>query len=78
MGYEEMTKELCFDGHGTNIIRLDKEQSKFLAIDQKINPFVMPFRDFGDGKIQDPELNRLARWCNRVCIRKSCSFEEYR
>jgi hypothetical protein len=49
-----------------------------LAIDQKINPFVMPFRDFGDGKIKDPELKRLARWCNIVSIRKSCSFEEYR
>lgn len=49
-----------------------------LAIDKKIKPFIMPFRDFGDGKIQDPELKRLARWCNMVSIRKSCSFEEYR
>lgn len=48
------------------------------AMDEKIDPFVMPFRDFENGQIQHPELKRLARWCNMASIRKSCSFEEYR
>ena len=49
------------------------------AIDAKIEPFVMPFRSL-DGKEPDAdkETKHLARWCNRVNIRKTCSFEEYK
>lgn len=48
-------------------------------IDNKILPFVMPFRNLdGDGQIQDKEIRHLARWCNRSFIRKSCTFKEYK
>lgn len=50
-----------------------------LKIDKKIIPFCQPYRDFDNGgDIHDPELKRLARWCNRVWIRKSCSFKDYK
>ena len=49
-----------------------------LAIDKRIFPFVQPWRNLdGDGEISDPTLKKLARWCNRVAIRKTCSFLEY-
>lgn len=56
---------------------LDRIQ-RILAIDKKITPYCQPFRNFdGDGKVTDHKLERLARWCNKVWIRKSCKFEEY-
>lgn len=46
--------------------------------DKKVVPFVMPYRPI-DGWQGVPAgiLKDLARWCNRVWIRKSCSFEDY-
>ena len=56
---------------------LDRIQ-RILAIDKKITPYCQPFRNLdGDGKVTDHNLERLARWCNKVWIRKSCKFEEY-
>ena len=53
--------------------------NELLAFDNKIHPFVMPFRNLdGDGQITNPELKRLARWCNMTSVRKSCSYEEYK
>jgi hypothetical protein len=50
-----------------------------LEIDKKVHPFVQPFRNLdGDGEIVDPELKRLARWCNMAAIRKTCNFEDYK
>ena len=47
--------------------------------DRKVTPYVMPFRNLdGDGEIVDEETKHLARWANRVWIRKSCTFEQYR
>lgn len=48
-------------------------------IDKKVVPFVMPFRSL-DGKEPDADVDvrHLARWCNRVNIRKSCTFAEYK
>lgn len=55
--------------------RLDK----ILAIDHKIHPFIQPFRNLdGDGEVADPELKRLARWCNMAATRKKCKFEDYK
>jgi hypothetical protein len=52
---------------------------KILEIDNKINPFVQPYRNLdGDGQIVDLQLKRLARWCNMASIRKSCNFENYK
>lgn len=52
--------------------------AQILTIDKRIFPFVQPWRDLeGDGEIADPRLRKLARWCNRVAIRKTCSFQEY-
>lgn len=44
--------------------------------DMGINVFAQPFKDFETNTI-DPEAKRLARWCNMVATRKSCTFEEY-
>lgn len=52
---------------------------KLTALDKKINPVVMPYRNLdGDGQISNPEIKHVARWCNRVAIRKSCPYEEYK
>lgn len=52
---------------------------RLMALDSKIVPFCQPFRDInGTGEIENPELRRLARWCNRVTLRKSCRFQNYR
>lgn len=46
--------------------------------DRRSVPFVMPFRSLTDNSVlPSAELKRLARWCNRAWIRKSCRFEEY-
>lgn len=51
---------------------------ELLSIDNKITPFVMPYRNLdGDGEIESEELKHLARWCNMASIRKSCTFAEY-
>lgn len=48
------------------------------AVDSRVVPFVMPFRSLTDNSIlPNVELKRLARWCNRAWIRKSCAFEDY-
>lgn len=50
-----------------------------MAADKRVAPFVMPYRSLTDNSIQpSEELRRLARWCNRAWIRKSCLFEDYR
>lgn len=50
-----------------------------MAADRRAVPFVMPYRSLTDNSIQPSrELRRLARWCNRAWIRKSCKFKEYK
>lgn len=50
-----------------------------MAADKRAVPFVMPYRSLTDNSIMpSDELRRLARWCNRAWIRKSCRFEDYR
>lgn len=52
-----------------------------LALNDKITPFVMPYRSLTNEKRNDDntkQIKRLARWCNKVWIRKSCSFEQYK
>lgn len=52
---------------------------KLTVLDKKINPVVMPYRNLdGDGEILNPEIKNVARWCNRVAIRKSCTYKEYK
>lgn len=47
--------------------------------DAKAVPFVMPYRSLTDNSIVPThELRRLARWCNKAWIRKSCKFKEYK
>ena len=46
--------------------------------DRRAVPFVMPYRSLTDNSIVPSlELRRLARWCNRAWIRKSCRFENF-
>jgi hypothetical protein len=53
--------------------------NKICEIDKKIHLFCQPYRNLdGDGSVANPELKRLARWCNIASIRKSCKFEEYK
>lgn len=50
-----------------------------MEADRRAVPFVMPFRSLDDNSVlPSPGLKRLARWCNRAWIRKSCRFEDYR
>lgn len=50
-----------------------------MAADKRAVPFVMPYRSLTDNSIMpSDDLRRLARWCNRAWIRKSCRFEDYR
>jgi len=50
-----------------------------LSADAKLVPFVMPYRSLTDNSVKpSSELKRLARWCNKAWIRKSCKFEDYR
>lgn len=63
------------DGIDSAIRRIDA----MLASSHNIVPFIMPFRDLENDSIKpSPLLRALARWCNRVWIRKSCTFSEYR
>lgn len=49
-----------------------------IMVDKNIIPFIMPFRDIsGNGTIKR-DVNQLARWANRLWIRKSCTFDEYK
>lgn len=42
-------------------------------------PFVMPFRSLdGSEPDADDDVRKLARWCNRQNIRKSCTFSSYK
>ncbi|WP_300706974.1 radical SAM protein [uncultured Brachyspira sp.] len=43
----------------------------------KITPFMQPYRDLSSFTIINPELRKMARWCNRKWLFKSCSYEEY-
>lgn len=53
--------------------------TKVMQYDKKFTPYVMPYRNLdGDGKIINDNLKRLARWCNRQWLRKSCKFEDYK
>ena len=45
---------------------------------EKAVPFVMPYRSLEGPSEASRDLKRLARWCNRSWIRKSCRFEQYR
>lgn len=65
------------------VLAVDEEETlericSLTAISPKVLPFCQPFRDIdGDGEIKNKKLKDLARWCNRVWIRKSCTYEEY-
>lgn len=51
---------------------------RVVSSDKRVTPFVMPYRALDtDGRIVSEETKRLARWCNRAWIRKSCSFLDY-
>ena len=51
---------------------------EIVSADTRAVPFVMPYRSLTDNSIlPNNELKRLARWCNRAWIRKSCSFDNY-
>lgn len=53
--------------------------NKVMQHDKKFTPYVMPYRNLdGDGEIINDNLKRLARWCNRQWLRKSCKFEDYK
>ena len=46
--------------------------------DKRAIPFVMPYRSLTDNSIlPNGDVKRLARWCNRAWVRKSCSFDDY-
>lgn len=46
--------------------------------DKKCVPFIMPYRSLTDNSVvPEKKIKHIARWCNRVWLRKSCSFEEY-
>jgi hypothetical protein len=50
-----------------------------MSADKRVVPFVMPYRSLTDNSITPRhELCRLARWCNRAWIRKSCDFKDYK
>jgi len=52
---------------------------RLAMLDDKVNPFVMPFKSLDSKEPDaDDDVRRLARWCNRANIRKSCSFKEYK
>lgn len=51
---------------------------RIVALDKLgIMPFAQPYRDFETNYV-NPEHKRLARWCNMVATRKSCTFEDYK
>lgn len=53
--------------------------NKICAIDKRITPFCQPYRNLeGDGQILNQNLKKLARWCNKAWIRKSCKFEDFK
>jgi hypothetical protein len=43
-----------------------------------VNPFAQPYRDFENVVMPTLQQKRLARWCNRKEIFKSCGFESYK
>ena len=51
--------------------------SQVLSHDRKTTPFVMPFRNLENGIISNPDLQKLARWCNIQSIRNTIPFSEY-
>lgn len=62
------------DGIDSALHRIDE----LTAHDAKVVPFVMPFRSLTDNTITPSrELRKLARWCNRSILRKSCTYKQY-
>ena len=52
---------------------------RVLDSDAKVTPYVMPYRNLdGDGDVRSKETIHLARWANKVWIRKSCTFTQYK
>ena len=52
--------------------------NQIISMDKRLFPFVQPWRDLdGNGEVANPILRKYARWCNRVAIRKACTFAEY-
>ena len=53
--------------------------NEMMAFDNRIRPFVMPYRNLdGDGQIANDDLKRLANWCNKMSVFRSCKFEDYK
>lgn len=42
-----------------------------------IMPFVQPYRDFGNKRTPSGYEKDLAHWVNKVCLFKSCDFEDF-
>lgn len=55
-----------------------KRIEALVKADERCVPFVMPFRSL-DGNEADAgeEVKKLAHWCNRVQLLKTCTFAEY-
>lgn len=52
---------------------------RIVEADKKVTPYVMPYRALdGDGNIVNEDTKHLARWANKMQIRKSSSFEQYK
>lgn len=56
----------------------DRGRIEWLA-SRGVDPFAMPFMPptAGRGWKPAPMLRHFARWCNRVELRKTCTFDEY-
>jgi len=59
-----------------------KRVMALLRMDEKIVPFVMPYKSIS-ADLQMPledvaKIKRLARWCNKAWIRTSCEFKNYK
>lgn len=75
-GYKKDIFVCCMAKDFDSIYRRIKE---LLKIDNKIEPFIQPFSDFTKDKTPvEAKVKDLVRWCNRVWIRKKCTFEEYK
>lgn len=52
---------------------------KLLAADNKLNPMVMAYRNLdGDGEVENPQVKKLANWCNKIAERKACDWKDYK
>lgn len=51
---------------------------RIVALDKMgVEPFAQPYRDF-DGGEPTQEQKRLANWCNKKWVFKSCEFKDYK